>query len=122
MASRDRAITDSAVQWPLLRAALAILRSRLGMPRTLAVLATVAVGRLSGAPWKGMPPPTDHKERLSRAEIRDAVLLYRALRRRLDGDSAQALLGEIVIAGALISFDYLLDPLSTDALRWISSS
>lgn len=99
------------------RAALRILRHRLGFFRTLPILARVAIAQLRGAPWKRLPPAADEKERLSRREIGGAVLLHQALSRHLSADAARGILSEIIVEGAMVSFDYLLDPLTPATLR-----
>src|SRR4051812_40047516 len=81
------------------------LRRRLGTAGMLRVLGTVAWGRMHGEPWKPLGPPVDERDRLSRRQAGDLVLLDRAVRALAGDEAARELSREAVLAGALPFLD-----------------
>lgn len=114
--ARERSVADLAVQLPMGWAAWRFLRRTLGLRTALCITVRLAWRKMGGGPWQGLPAPADEKECLSRIEIGDAILLYRLLRRRVDQAKAMEVLRGVVAVAAEISFDYLLDPLTPEAL------
>ncbi len=117
-----RTVADGPVQRQMQRAAFRVLRRRLNWRCLMRVGASVMAARLRREPFGGMDPPADKKDRLSRIEIGDAVLLYRALRRRMPQEQARDVLREVIHAGAFISFDYLLSPMAPEDLGGLGES
>jgi hypothetical protein len=87
----------SASPVPVLPSFLAMLRE-LGLWRALRVGLAVDRGTKRGEPFLELPPPDCEKERLSRAQIGPAILLYRAL--EAEAGRAQAMKSTEVIAAA----------------------
>ncbi len=85
-------------------AALHILCGRLGPAGCAAVFATVGAGLARGEPWRSLGKPKDRGEALSRRQIGSAVLLERALRRRIPRDEARGIVAKIV---RIASVDFL---------------
>jgi hypothetical protein len=61
------------------RAVISKLNSHIGGRNTLRVLLRVVWGQLSYHPFKGLEKPAGAGEKLARAHVRDALILYRAL-------------------------------------------
>lgn len=72
--------------------------------------------RVVGRPFRGLPPPQDRRELLSRRQAGPAILLYRALLPHLDADRALELTREVVLAGTVVFLGATIGPLSRDAL------
>jgi hypothetical protein len=87
------------------------LRKRLGAPAALRVLGAVAWARLQGEPWRRLGPAADERERLSRRQAGDLVLLDRAVTSVAGAEVALELAREAVLAGALPFLDALIPPL-----------
>lgn len=77
-----------------------VLLRELGWRRAAAVAWDVA-RRRGGDPFAHLPPPADRRERGSRAQARPAILLYRALRRRLPPERAREVAFHVVEAGGV---------------------
>src|SRR5262249_21793245 len=92
------------------------LRRRLGAARMLRVLGSVAWARMQGEPWQELGPAVDERDRLSRRQAGDLVLLDRAVRALAGAEVALEVAREAVLAGALPFLDALIPPLSADAL------
>ncbi len=117
MIRAGRSVTDLRIQVRVGRRAVRRLARTLGLAGFARVALGLARRRLRGEPYRGLPAAANAKERLSRAEARDAILLYRVLRPRLGEPAALTLVGEIIYDAALQLFDYLLDPIDAEALR-----
>jgi len=89
------------------------LRRRLGTAGMLRVLASVAWARMQGEPWKPLgPAPTgDERDRISRRQIGDVVLLDRAVTALAGADVAREIAREAILAGALPFLDALIPSL-----------
>ncbi len=83
------------------RAALRVLVEELGLVRALAVGVSVQVAALRGEPFADLPPATDFPERGSRQQAGPAVLLYRALARRVGEAEGLRITGRAVEVGAM---------------------
>jgi len=90
------------------------LRSHVGVFGALGVLASVAGAKLRGEPFRRLGPAVDERDRLSRRQCGDLVLLDRALRARGQSDAAAAVTREAVLQGAIPFLDALLPPLDDD--------
>ncbi len=82
------------------RAALILLRE-LGLVRALRVGLSLARRQRAGEPFAALPPPENDAERLSRAQIGPAILLYQELLRFLPRDEALRLTERVVVVGAV---------------------
>ncbi len=99
-------------------AALAVLRARLGTPRALSLGLRLTMAKLSGAPFKDLPPATGRDEKLSRAQIGPAILLYRLLQDRGMGQAeAFALVREVVLAAGVAFMGQTLGSLTRAELQ-----
>ena len=114
--NKERQATDPVIQLKSSAAGAAILYRRLGLSDFLKVTTSLLREQLRGEPWKMMPPPADEKEKITRAEIRDAVILYRILKKLKGKEAALQIIGEIVNKAAILLFDYLLDPINLEDL------
>lgn len=81
------------------RAVINALRRELGITDTLRVIARIIRDRLRGRPFGHLGPPVDERDRLSRAQAAELILLDRALRRVRNGDVALRIARAAVIAG-----------------------
>lgn len=103
-------IASHTLAWRKLRRALPVQQS-------LAVLWDVVRMQVRGEPFSHLGPPEDERDRLSRRQIGPAILLYRALRLRVDADQALALTREVVLAAGVVFLEALLadvDPREAD--------
>ncbi|MDP8256371.1 MAG: L-2-amino-thiazoline-4-carboxylic acid hydrolase [Candidatus Alcyoniella australis] len=94
----DLALFDLRSGW----AALKILASELGWFGALGVGLRIAVGQARGEPFKKLGPPQSRGEELTRRQAAGAVLLERALARRMESDQAFNLTQRVVEEGSLI--------------------
>lgn len=111
-----RTIADAPVQRAMRRAGFRVLLQRLGWRALTGVGLRLAMARLRGEPYRGLGPPAGEKERQSRIEIGEAVLLYRALCARMPREAALEVVRAVIREAAFISFDYLLSPMSPSDL------
>jgi len=88
-----------------------LLRRRLGTAAMLRVLGAVAWGRMQGEPWRRLGPCCDERDRLSRRQIGDLVLLDRAVTQLAGAGVACEIARQAVLAGALPFLDALIPPL-----------
>ncbi len=82
--------------------ALGRIRRHLGMKDTAGVLSTIMLAMRRGEPFGDLDPPADRREALSRKQLAPAVLLYRALRERLEPERTLELTREVAVTGARI--------------------
>lgn len=97
-------------------ATLGFLRRRLGLRGAIAVAREIARAERRGEPFGHLPPPPDRREALSRQQVGQAVLLYRALLARLPRDEALALAHEILVAGGIIFLRRMVGPLPREEI------
>jgi len=102
-------------------AAARVLRTRLGLLAAAAVGLRIKLDAARGRPFGDLPAASDPRERASRRQAGDAVLLYRALLRRLDRDAAFALAGDVLHEAALAFLDETVGPLGPGDLRPLSA-
>lgn len=112
----DRSPLDWRLELATARDALLLLSRRLGGLAALGVLARVAWDRLRGEPFAHLSSPEEEREELSRRQVGPAILLYRALCRRLPREQALALTQEIVVSGTLIFLRRAVGPFSREAI------
>lgn len=99
------------------RAALRVLVEELGWFGALRVGASVQLAGLRGQPFADLPPATDRKERGSREQAGPAILLFRALTRRVGDVEALRVTGRAVEVGSIAFLSRTLGPLDRDALE-----
>ena len=92
------------------------LRRALGVPAAAAVIAEVGKDQLLGRPFSLLPRARDRREALSRRQAGPAILLYRALLRRLGKERALELTRDIVVASTLLFLDFAIGRLDRDEL------
>lgn len=73
----------------------------IGAGQAAAVIAEVSRDQLRGEPFAHLPPPADRDEAGSRRQVGPAILIYRALERRLGSEHALELTREIVVAASV---------------------
>ncbi len=99
---------------------LRLLVRALGAGRAAAVIAEVSVAQLRGRPFEHLPTPADRRERLSRGQVGPAILLYRALERRLGRSRALELTGEVVVAATLVWLSQTIGQIDREELMAMS--
>ncbi|MCA9718201.1 MAG: L-2-amino-thiazoline-4-carboxylic acid hydrolase [Myxococcales bacterium] len=99
------------------RAVLAGLRRELGVLGATRALLRVAADRLRGRPFAGLGPPRDERDRLSRRQCGDLVLLDRAVRALGDAAAAERVTRAAVLAGAVPFLDAMIPDVPVDRLR-----
>lgn len=87
------------------------LARSLGRRRAAAILAEVGAAQLRRQPFAHLDRPADRREALSRRQCAPAILLFRALRKRLGEARALELTGEIVLDGTVHFLRYAIGPL-----------
>jgi len=90
--------------------ALPVLLRRLGVRETLRVGVMVASALRRGEPFSRLPPPSDARDRDSRAQAAPALVLYRALRARGHAESLE-IVGEVVEAAAVVFLRRTIGPI-----------
>lgn len=103
-------IASHTLAWRKLRRALPVQQS-------LAVIWDVVRMQVRGEPFSHLGHPEDERDRLSRRQIGPAILLYRALRLRVDAEQALALTREVVLSAGVVFLEALLadvDPREAD--------
>lgn len=98
------------------RAVVRMLVGQLGLARSAAVLARLAWWRVRGEPWSQLGPIEDERDRLSRAQAGDLVLLDRAMRAIGEGEAAMRICGEAVSVGGVRFLGDMLGTLPTTNL------
>lgn len=83
------------------RGPLRTLVGTLGATEALRVMTGVARRALTDRPFSHLPKSVDRRERLSRAQARPAILLYRTLLDRLAPERALAVATDVIAAGAV---------------------
>ena len=104
------------------RAALDVLVTELGWPRALRVAASVRWQTFRCQPFGHLPPPTDKRERGSRAQAGDAIRLLRALRTVLGEEEARRITRRVIRTSALTFLDRAIGELGPDSLDGLSPS
>lgn len=85
---------------------VAFLWRNLGVTMAVKVMAEVAAAQTRGDPWRHLPPPADDKERLSRKQVGPAIVLYKALRKRVGPEKALALTREVILGASILFLSY----------------
>ena len=114
----DRALARAmkASERASLPVAWRVLRRELGLVGGLGALLSIAVAQARGAPFRELGPAADRREALSRRQSGGAVLLHRALRRRVDAETAMAATREVVLLAGVSFLDHVLGDLDVEAL------
>ena len=81
------------------RQVVSSLYHQLGLVRTLLVLVSIVVEKCHYRPFKALPRSSDESESLARTHVRDALILYRAMERRV-GRDAEVVFRAAMSAGA----------------------
>jgi hypothetical protein len=84
------------------------LRQRLGLWSTFGVLLRVGWYKLRGQPFGSLAAPSNQRDRLSRRQCGDLILLDRAMRRVAGEDTAMAVARAAVLAAAVPFLDRML--------------
>jgi hypothetical protein len=99
------------------RAVKARLKTDLGTWRSARVLARVLWGKLRGAPFAALGKPTDQRDKLSRRQCGDVVLLYRAITAVSANEAlALAICRDAVLSGGLPFLEAMIPPLPETGL------
>jgi predicted ArsR family transcriptional regulator len=98
-----------------------VLWRRLGL-RAIGVLGEVGAAQARGDPFRHLPKPRDLREELSRRQAAPAVLLFKALRKRLGGDEALSLTREVILEATVIFLGFAIGPLDRDELMALSEA
>lgn len=96
------------------RAGLAALAHQVGWPTALWVGASVRLAQARGAPFADLPAAADAAERGSRAQAGAAILLFRALRGRVD--DPVAVTAAVVEASALVFLTATIGPIDLEGV------
>lgn len=99
--------------------AVKVLAHRLGVLETLRVGVMVARALRRGEPFAHLGPPTDARDRESRAQAAPALALYRALRARGRSD-AREIVAEVVEAAAVVFLARTIGPIRRATLAAMS--
>jgi len=102
------------------KALLGALLRRLSFRDTVRVMLLVGRDKLRGEPFAHLGPPRDERDRLSRRQCGDLVLLDRALRRIADAETALAIARQTAHAGAVPFLDAMLPDLDAARLRAVA--
>ena len=102
-------------------AALRILRRRLGVG-AVGVMFEVAAGQAWGAPFAHLPRPRDLREELSRRQCAPAILLHKALRRRVGNQRALEILREVVLESTIYFLRFAIGDLDREELMALSEA
>jgi hypothetical protein len=93
-------------------AAVPELWHRLGVLRTARLLCRLCLWKALAEPFRGLGPPADERERLSRRQCADLVLLDRALREVIDPATALQVCSAVTRAGAMAFLERMIPPLA----------
>ncbi|MFC1706584.1 L-2-amino-thiazoline-4-carboxylic acid hydrolase [Planctomycetota bacterium] len=91
--------------------AVRILLAHVGGPGLLGLFLALLARQCRGEPWSKLTPPASETERECRDQIGQAILLYDALRDRVERELALKITGEIVREAAVLHLRSLLPPI-----------
>ncbi|MEW6775007.1 MAG: L-2-amino-thiazoline-4-carboxylic acid hydrolase [Bdellovibrionota bacterium] len=91
--------------------AVRVLRREIGFAHLVPLLVRLEAHHLRGEPFKKFPEPSCEKERLSRRQVGQAILLYQLLKGRYGQEQALAIARKVVKASAIEFLSHLLPPL-----------
>ena len=92
------------------------LGSNFGFFGTLGILGRIAGAKLRGEPFASLGPAVDERDRLSRRQVGDLVLLDRAIRSKYGGEKALAVCRTLTLAGGVIFLDSIVPSVTPDKL------
>lgn len=87
-----------------------VLIEKLGLKVTFSLVKELASEKKKGEPWKDLPAPESKKDIDSRNLIGDAIIIYRALLKRMDKEKAEKIIKETICRSAIIQL-YSLVPI-----------
>lgn len=117
-----RPTLDPCVQLRTAAEALYLLTARLGPMRTAEVALRIAADQAAGRPFSHLGPPLDDREALSRAQAGPAILLFKALSRRMAPEQALELTRQVAVAGATIFLKHSIGPLRPETIAAMTPS
>ncbi|MFT7520803.1 MAG: putative ArsR family transcriptional regulator [Kiritimatiellia bacterium] len=103
------------------RAAIGVLKRELGWSSTISVGLAIFFSQRRQRPFGDLAPATDAKERGSRDQAGPAILLYRALLKRMSGTDALELTQKVVDASAVAFLQQTIGPLNRQTLQAMSA-
>ena len=92
------------------------LYSNFGFFGMLGVLWRVAIAKMRGEPFAALGPAVDERDRLSRRQVGDLVLLDRAIRSKHSDEKALAVCRSLTLAGGVIFLDAIVPHVAPDKL------
>lgn len=101
---------------------LSLLRRHLGVARAALLLGRLLAHKARGEPFAHLGKPTDQRDRLSRRQCADVILLDRLLTPALGPEQTRAILRQIVVEGGVRFLDQMVPDLSPEQLRDQASS
>lgn len=100
--------------------ALRTLTQRLGVRQTAALAMELGFQALLKKPFGRLPPPKNKQEALTRKQAAPAILLYRALERKIGQAAALTLTRRVTIDGAVDFLGHAVGPLDRAQLSALS--
>jgi len=91
--------------------AVGVLRREIGLPRTLRTLMALEYRHLRGEPWAGLPEAGTEKERISRRQMGQVVILYRLLKEQIGPSRALEVARKVVKSSAIEFLSHVLPAL-----------
>ena len=104
------------------RAAVALLLRELGWRDLLPVLFHVVLSSIKGEPSASLPKAKDWRERGSRDQAGPAIVLYRALSRRVGTQRATQICGMAIELGAVMFLSHSVGRLRRDEIAALSEA
>ncbi len=92
------------------------LMSNFGFFGMLGVLGRVAGAKMGGEPFGKLGKPVDDRDRLSRRQVGDLVLLDRAIRNKYSGEQAMLVCRTLTLTGGVIFLDAIIPHVTPDKL------
>jgi hypothetical protein len=92
------------------------LYANFGFAGMLGILGRVAGAKLRGEPFSALGPPVDERDRLSRRQVGDLVLLDRAIRHKYSDEMAMSACRTLTLAGGVVFLDAIVPHLAPDKL------
>ena len=98
-------------------AAMKILFKELGVGSVLRLLPGLVKAQKKGEPWEGLPEPEEEKDKLSRALIGDAVILYRLLKQTMPQEKAEEVIKAVIMESAIAQLYSLIPKLKREEIE-----
>jgi len=103
------------------RAAVALLLRELRLRDLVPVLLSVVFASIKREPFRSFPKATDWRERGSRDQAGPAIVLYRALSRRLGTKRALEVCGHVIELGAVLFLSHSVGRLQREQIAQMSN-